>query len=239
MSETPVDAPRIPDSDPGESEHLHANATIDYRSEFIRKSIHLCSLSIPVVYYFISQRLALTLLIPTFLAFFVVDLTRFYHEPTRRWFFRWFGWLLRKHEADTVTKRLTGATNILFSGIVCVLIFPKIITVNAFAILIISDITAALVGRRFGKRKFLQKSLEGTTGFFVSAVLVVLLAPKVEGLTLEYVIGIIAAAIGALVEARSSKIDDNITVPLAIGFVMWALYALLLPTLDIYRTSLI
>jgi dolichol kinase len=210
-------------------------ATIDYKSEFIRKLIHLCSLSIPTIYFFISKQLALELLVPTFLAFFVVDLARFYHEPTQTWFYRWFGWLLRRHESDSKTKRLTGATNILLSAIVCVLIFPKIIAVNAFAILIISDITSALVGRRFGRRRFFQKSFEGTLAFFVSAVVVVFLAPKVEGLALEYGIGVIAAGVGAVVEAASTKIDDNITVPLSVGFILWALYALLLPAVDLYR----
>jgi dolichol kinase len=234
MSDSPADVHEPRTHHSSESELLHAKATIDYRSEFIRKLIHLCSLSIPTVYYFISKETALALLIPTFLAFFVVDLTRLFHEPTRAWFIRWFGWLLRKHESDTQTKRLTGATNILFSGIVCVLIFPKIITVNAFAILIISDITAALVGRRFGKRRFFQKSLEGAAGFFVSAVIVVLLAPKVEGLGMEYAIGIVAAAAGAIIEALSTMIDDNISVPLGIGFIMWGLYALLLPAVNLY-----
>jgi len=235
MSEPPMDVDKIPAHVSRESGHLESKATIDYKSEFIRKSIHLCSLSIPVIYYFISKSLALTLLVPTFLAFFLVDLARFYHEPSRRWFFRWFGWLLRKHEADSGVKRLTGATNILFSAIVCVLIFPKIITVNAFAILIISDITAALVGRRYGRKRFLRKSLVGATGFFLSAVVVVLLAPKVEGLVLEYVIGILAAAAGAVIESLFTTIDDNISVPVGIGLVMWALYAVLLPAVDLFK----
>jgi dolichol kinase len=235
MSEIPAAVQNGPTHDKGEPGHLESMATIDYKSEFIRKSIHLCSLSIPGIYYFISKSLALTILAPTFLAFLVVDLARFYHEPTRQWFFKWFGWLLRKHESDHVVKRLTGATNILFSAIICVLIFPKIITVNAFAILIISDITSALVGRRWGRRRFLRKSLVGATGFFVSAVVVVLVAPKVEGLMLEYAIGIAAAAVGAVVESLSTKVDDNISVPLSIGFVMWALYTLLLPAVDLFK----
>ena len=234
MSESPLDADRPPTHDPSESEELHSAATIDYKSEFFRKLIHLCSLSIPTIYYFISKQFALELLVPMFLGFFFVDLARFYHKGTQAWFYRWFGWLLRKHESDSNTKRLTGATNILFSAVICVLIFPKIITINAFAILIISDITSALIGRRFGRRRLFQKSWEGTLGFFVSAVVVVLLAPKVERLPLEYAIGIIAAAVGALVEAASSKIDDNISVPLAIGFALWGLYALILPAVNLY-----
>jgi dolichol kinase len=234
MSETPLDVKDAPTHELGESEPLHAKATIDYKSEFIRKLIHLCSLSIPIIYYFISRELALELLVPMFLAFFVIDLARFFHKPTQAWFYRWFGWLLRRHESDSKSKRLTGATNILFSAIVCVLIFPKIITVNAFAILIISDITSALVGRRFGKHRFFQKSLEGATGFFVSAIVVVLLAPKIEGSLMEYVVGIIAAAAGAVTESLSTTIDDNISVPLVIGFVLWALYLFLLPSVNLF-----
>jgi dolichol kinase len=235
MSETPIDGDETRTHMDRESESLHSKATIDYKSEFVRKLIHLCSLSIPTIYYFISKQLALWLLAPMFLGFLTVDLARFYHEPTQTWFYRHFGSLLRRHETDTRTLSLTGATNILFAAILCVLIFPKIITVNAFAILIISDITSALVGRRFGKRRFFQKSLEGAMGFFVSATIVVFLAPKFEGLPLEYGIGIFSAAVGAVIEALSTTIDDNISVPLGIGFVMWALYALLLPSINLYR----
>jgi len=236
MSETPaLHEPRTPqDSEP---RLLHSKATIDYKSEFIRKLIHLCSLSIPTIYFFISKTLALELLTPMFLGFLIIDLARFYHESTQAWFYRWFGWLLRKHESDSNSKRLTGATNILFSAIVCVLIFPKIITINAFAILIISDITSALYGRRFGKHPFLFKSREGALSFFVSAVIVVLIAPKIERLPMEYVVGIVAAAAGAVTESLSTTIDDNISVPLVIGFVLWALYAVLLPTVNLYALA--
>jgi dolichol kinase len=235
MNESAPDAVQARTSASREYELLREQATIEYKNEVIRKSIHLCSLSIPVVYYFISKELALSMLVPIAAAFLGVDLARYYHKPTREWFHRWFGWLLRKHEDDEVRKRLTGATNILISGIICILIFPKIIIVNAFAILILSDITSALVGRRFGKKKFFQKSREGAIGFFVAGLVVVLLAPKVEGAVSEYVIGIVGVAVGAVVEALSIKIDDNITVPVSIGFVMWGLYALLLPGIDLYR----
>jgi dolichol kinase len=234
MSGSPEDSHEHRAHNAREPELLQSQATIDYKSEFIRKSIHLCSLSFPIIYFFISKQLALEILVPMFLAFFIVDLARFYHQPVQAWFYRWFGWLLRKYERDFRTKRLTGATAILFSAIVCVLLFPKIIAINAFAILIIADSTSALFGRRFGKRRFFGKSLEGAISFFVSATVVVILAPKVQGLALEYAIGVFAAVVGAVVEAASTKVDDNLSVPLAIGLVMWALYALLLPDVNLY-----
>jgi dolichol kinase len=211
---------------------MHAAATIDYRSELFRKAIHLCSLSIPVVYTFITRDLALVLLIPVTAGFLVVDLARYYLPPVARLFYRVFGSLLRKHEQDEKVKRLNGATNVLLSAVLCVLVFPKLVTITAFAILIISDSTSALVGRRFGRRRFFRKSLEGALSFFVSAILVVLVSPKAGAGPAEYLLGFVAAAFGAVVES-ASPIDDNIAVPVGIGIVLWVLYALFLPGVDL------
>jgi dolichol kinase len=215
--------------------HLEHTATIEYKHEFVRKAIHMCSLSIPIIYYFLSEGQALSLLVPLTLAFLVVDIARHHSQTISRWFYNWFGWLLRRHEQEGSVKRLSGATNVLISACFCVLIFPKIIAINAFAILIVSDTTSALVGRRFGKKRFFKKSLEGSLAFFVSALVVIAFAPKVERMPLEYVIGVTAAAIGAIVEAISVKIDDNITIPVSIGIVMWLLYLWILPSVDLFR----
>jgi dolichol kinase len=215
--------------------HLEQNATIDYRYEIVRKGIHLFSLSIPTIYFFISQPFALCLLLPITAGFIGIDIARFYIPSVSRWFYRWFGWLLRRHETDANRKQLNGASNVLISASLCVLVFPKVIAINAFTILIISDTTSALIGRRFGKRRFLAKSLEGSLAFFISAVIVILIAPKVAHLPAEYALGVIAAAIGAVVEALPTKIDDNLTIPLAVGFSLWWLYLLLLPALELTR----
>jgi dolichol kinase len=216
-----------------ELKHLERNATIDYRYEIVRKGIHLFSLCIPIIYFFISQQFALCLLLPITAVCISVDMTRYYFPSVSRWFYRWFGWLLRRHETDTNQKRLTGASNVLISASLCVLLFPKVIALNAFTILIISDTISALIGRRFGRHRFLAKSLEGSLAFFISAVIVIAIAPKVNRLPTEYVIGIIAAAIGTVVEALPIRIDDNLTIPLAVGFSLWWLYILLLPALDL------
>ena len=77
---------------------------------------------------------------------------------------------------------------------------------------------AALIGRKFGKHRFLSKSFEGTLAFFISASIVVFFTPKIEGLFLEYLIGIIAAAVAAIVENISfGWMDDNLTIPVSMG----------------------
>lgn len=205
-----------------------------YRSELARKAIHLCSLSIPIIYFFIPRGTALMIMVPLMLAFVIVDLARYYSPPIQKWFYATFGWMLRKHEAHEKLIRLNGASYVLISATICMLIFPKIVTVISFSVLIICDMTAALIGRRFGAHRFLGKSLEGSLAFFLSGIAVVLATPKIQHDPAEYAIGFIAVAIGACVEALSVSVDDNLTIPLSVGLTVWAGYYLLLPACNVY-----
>jgi dolichol kinase len=212
-----------------------ASVEESYSTELIRKSIHLCSLSIPVVYYFISRESALTILIPLALAFGLSDIARLTIPQVGALYNTVFGFLLRRHEVRATKRRLNGATFVLLSALICVWLFPKVIVITAFAILIISDTAAALIGRRWGRHPFRSKTVEGTTAFFITALLVVALAPKIEYQATEYLIGTLAALLGTFVEAVSGDlIDDNLSIPISIALLMWVLYALLLPSVNVW-----
>lgn len=210
------------------------NGTIQYRDELYRKLIHLTSLSIPIIYYFITEETAAIILgVLAGVALFI-DWGRYLHPEAGKIFYKIFGFLLREHELDHKKKNLNGATYVLVSALVSVLIFPKVIFISAFSILIVSDSAAALIGRKFGKRKFLSKSLVGTLTFFISACIVILFTPKVGGFFEEYLLGFIAAFVGAIVENISFKlVDDNLSIPLSVGFTMWGLYLALMPNLEL------
>jgi dolichol kinase len=150
-----------------------------------------------------------------------------------------FGFILRKHEVSS-KKTLTGGTYVLISASITVFIFPKIFVITSFAILIISDISAALIGRKFGKIKIYEKTLEGSIAFFVSAVIVILFTPKIHYLPMEYVIAFISAFFGALAELFSFNIlDDNLAIPITISSIMWGLYLWWLPNINVYALDLI
>ncbi len=210
------------------------NGTINYRDEVVRKLIHLCSLAIPIIYYFIPRSSAILILsVVTFFAV-VLDLGRYLSPAVGKVFYKIFGFLLRKHEIDHTKKNLNGATYVFISALICVIIFPKILFITAFTVLIISDSMAALIGRKFGRHKFLAKSFEGTLTFFISASIVILFTPKVEGNLTEYLIGFIAAAVGAIVENLSfGFFDDNLSIPISIGLTMWLLYIIWLPNITL------
>lgn len=208
---------------------------VSFQFELMRKGIHMMSLSIPVAYYFMTKELALTFLVPLTLLFLLGDGLRTFHEPTFRLYHRIFGRMLRPHEKTKQKKTLNGASWVLISALLCVLVFPKVIAITAFAILIVSDTVAALIGRRFGTKKFNDKSLEGSSAFVVSAAIVIMFTPKIAYVPAEYVIAIVSAVIGAIAEVFSFDIiDDNFAIPIAIGSAMWLLYFLFLPELNLY-----
>lgn len=202
----------------------------DYRGELFRKAIHLCSLSIPVGYALLDRPTVLLILIPVTLFFLITDLARLFAPSFRNFYHSTFGWLMRAHERGPGTRNLNGASYVLVAACICILVFPEIIAITAFSILIVSDTAAALVGRRFGKGKFLAKTVEGSLGFFLSALAVVLLSPKAGLGWEEYVIGATGAAAGTVVEALPIALDDNLTIPLSVGVVMFVLYLVLFPS---------
>ncbi len=204
--------------------------SIAYKSELMRKGIHLCSLSIPVIYYHISKETALWILVPLMIISIFVEYSRYYIPSVSKIFYSVFGFMLREHEKDEKSKKLNGATFVFVSAVIMVAFFPKIFAVAAFAVLILSDIAAALIGRRFGKHKFLSKSLEGTLSFFVVGCIVMLFTPKITGAPAEYLIAFAAVFVGAIAENISyGYFDDNLSVPVSIGGTMWILYSIFLP----------
>ena len=207
-------------------------SSINYRDEVLRKLIHLCSLSIPIISAKIEHVTSIIILASLTAFAVILDMSRYFHPTIAKFFYKFFGFMLRKHEIDKKKRNLNGATYVLLSALLCFLIFPEKIFATAFSVLIISDSSAALIGRKFGKHKFLAKSLEGTLAFFFSAVIVVMFTPKVNYQTAEYVIAFVAVFIGGIVENVSyGWADDNFTIPISIGAIMWVGYLFFLPEL--------
>ena len=224
-------------TDPQAQSQAHAPAVDEVRhirqitlaNEFVRKGIHLGSLSIPVIYYFIERPTAIAILVGMAVFSLIIDIGRHKFPGLRVYVNKVFGAILREHERDSKKMLLSGATWVILSALLCVILFPKLITVTAFAILIISDASSALFGRAFGKHKFLDKSLEGSMAFVVSGWIVVAVTPKALNHVAEYVAGAIGTVVGGIVEAASVRLrlDDNLSVPVSIGITMWLILWLL------------
>lgn len=200
---------------------------ISYTSELARKGIHLSSLWIPAMYLHVQHGTAIGILLALTVASLVVDLLMHVHEPTRTFMMRYFGGMLRPHETTSERIHLTGASWVLIAALLTFAVFPKIISVTAFTVLNVSDSFAALIGRRFGKRQFFDKSLAGSVAFMVSASAIVVFYGWLFGAPQTYYVGGVAASIvTAIVEASSTrlKVDDNLSIPFSFGLTMMALH---------------
>ncbi|MCS7081654.1 MAG: SEC59/DGK1/VTE5 family protein [Bacteroidetes bacterium] len=194
--------------------------SLPFAEELKRKGIHLLSLSIAIGYYVLGRALALGVLVPMAALSFLVEVMRTRSGPFRRWFEACFGSLLRPHERDLGDRklRLTGATWLLVGAVLTVGLFSRPIGAAAIAMLILSDIAAALVGRRWGRRRLPfnpNKTVAGSAAFCATALLVALCTPGLPPL-----VGLVGAVAATLAEALDRPLDDNLRIPLAAGSAM-------------------
>jgi len=182
--------------------------------EVNRKIVHLISLAIPIGYALTSRETALTVLLLLFLGFLFVDLLRRYHRGTSSLFQRYIiGTVLRENE----THRLMGSTYFLLASVLVILLFSKPIAMVSVLILIISDTCAAWVGRGIGRVAIFEKTLEGSLAFLLSALLIVWFYPG-----LNRIAGSLAALGATVIELLPIPIDDNVTIPLVAGVIMFS-----------------
>jgi dolichol kinase len=180
--------------------------------EISRKIVHLVSLSIPIGYALMAKETALFILLLLFLGFLSVDLLRHYHSGIASLFRKYFlGTVLREQEKAT----LMGATYLLFSTLLTILLFPKPIAIASILILILADTSAALVGKAIGKVSIFGKTIEGSVAFFLCALLIVWTYPNLNRFS-----GSLAALGATVIEILPTGIDDNLTIPLIASAIM-------------------
>jgi dolichol kinase len=75
-----------------------------------------------------------------------------------------------------------------------------------------------LVGKGIGKISIFEKTLEGSIAFFLSSLLIVWVYPNLNRFS-----GSLAALGATLVEILPIKVDDNLTIPLVTGAIMFFL----------------
>jgi dolichol kinase len=181
--------------------------------EIKRKLVHLATLVIPAGYAFASEATVLTFLVPFFLLYLAVDLLRHFHPGMASLFQRqFFGRVLREKEKPT----LMGSTFFLFASILTILLFPRPVAIASLLILILSDTAAALAGKGFGRIRVFGKTLEGSMAFLITSLLIVWVYPGLDRLS-----GSFAALGAAVIEVLPISLDDNLTIPLVAGAIMF------------------
>jgi len=195
---------------------------ISFYNEFKRKAIHLFALCIPLGYFFLPKPLSILILTPFALGAIMIDIIRLRRLPLHGFLNRLLGPILREHESAD----FAGASYILSASFFTILLFDKSVAVAAISFIILGDIAAALIGRRFGKTKIKwsmvesndpnnRKSLEGSLSCLLMCIIVVLVVPH-----LPLWVGIVGALVATVVEGITLPINDNFSVPLISGLSM-------------------
>lgn len=200
---------------------LHIDVNKSFKKEFYRKLIHLSSLWIPALIYFVQPAVSIMI----FSTIFIGDVLLEYGNYKKwRWARRTFGLLfyktLRNKELKRSQLQLSGGAYVMLAAIACTLLFPANIAVVALTVMLISDTCAALFGKAFGTRRlYKNKSLEGTVAFFLSALIIMMIYNFILPVTYA---SILAAFIATMVEMYEDKIeiDDNLSIPISVGAVL-------------------
>ncbi len=185
------------------------------RSEYFRKIIHIFNLVIPFTYlFFLESRFqALRILVPLTLFAIVLEYLRVRSAVIKKIFNNFLKSMLRIHEMD---GKYTGATWVFISSTLTIAIFPKEIAIISLVYMSLGDTIAGLVGRKFGKTKFYNKSIEGS----LAGLIVCLLSGYLVNLTLPLVVVFSGAFAAMFIELLPMPIDDNLSVPLFAGTIM-------------------
>jgi glycerol-3-phosphate acyltransferase PlsY len=176
-------------------------------------------LSIPVAALFLPRTVLLVSLgAVTFIAL-ALELIRLKVPLINRWFLSFFKPLLRKEEA----LRLTGTSYSLAGALIVFLVFPRDIAILAVSFLAVGDAMATIVGKQIGKTRLLGKrTLEGDLACFVSCIAVGFIG-YFAGLKVSW-LAILVGSLGATIaEAVPLPLNDNLTLPLFAGLVMFAI----------------
>ena len=195
---------------------------IPYRQEVLRKLVHLSSLWMPFSLFYLP-RLFNAIMFGTFAVLNVlIEIAVFRQVPyVTPLYKKLFGKMAR--ESKPGEFRFSGAPPMYASACLTALCFSNRVASCAFAILILSDTSAALIGRKWGWHRFFNgKSLEGSLSFLLSGWILAAgfcVAGNLPGTTLA--IWLFGVAVSCIAEFFNEQIhlDDNFTIPLLFGAV--------------------
>lgn len=184
--------------------------------EVFRKFIHLIQIPILAGYTLItitfSKRIGLLALTFSLLVLLELEYIRIEYKPKitqqiSRFFERF---ILRRHERNNIA----GTIFYVSGAIIVFSVFDYPIAVLALLLTAFGDLTSALTGIAWGKRKiFRKKSYIGTLcGFTANILTGYFVLPEFPQIFIPM------AIVASFVEMITQKLDDNLTVPLFSGF---------------------
>ena len=185
---------------------------LNYRQECYRKFIHLSSSSIPFMLWYFGKDsfqawiLTIAIILP------ILDYGRRHNQYLYIIYKFFFASFTRPVERDI----LSGASWVIIGAALTIYFFNETTAIISLLVLSIADSIAAIIGIKYGCTKLFSKSLEGSTAFFITSLVIVLsLSPAI------FLVNFMAVFVVTLVELFSTpRINDNILIPIVLAAIL-------------------
>lgn len=207
---------------------------LNYRGELSRKGLHLLALSYPVGFVLLGRSVGLWIAISLSLVALSLDFLRTRSSAVHRFFDFTFGFMMRARERDVLRGKtvINGATWVAVSFTLLVIFFPEDLAIVSFALFMIGDAVAAMVGRRWGRNQWARRgcTVEGSIAFFLAGLAMAFGLASAYSAVAYYDIETLAlvggVAVACLLEAAPLPVNDNLIAPLGAALSMLAITAL-------------
>lgn len=192
-----------------------------YKQELYRKLVHLSSLWIPALIYFTPRYISVSVFSIILFGNIFLEYGNYKKWPlVRKTFGSLIFKILRSNERKRSHFQVSGSVYVMLAATLCTLLFIKPIAIVALTTMLFADTAASLVGKAHGTHKIRnKKTYEGSTAFFVTALVINFLYAPLLPFTIVSVIACCIATLAELYEDRIN-IDDNLSVPLSIGIIL-------------------
>ena len=200
---------------------------LPYSGEVGRKALHLLALAMPLGMVLVGKVWSVSVLVPLALVAVGADVLRARSEGFNQFIRRYFGFMMRMKEMPPVGEpvAINGASWVMVSAALLAVVFPISIAVPAFAMFMLGDAAAALIGRRFGRWHWGRspRTVEGSLAFLLTGLLFMALYPN-----LPFWIGTIGVVVATVFEALPGPFNDSVRVPFVTALVIFLIerYAL-------------
>ena len=186
---------------------------LSIKDELLRKLIHICSSIFAYALFFLDQTTVCLIVGLGAILILSFEILRSQYFSVNRIFIKVFGKVTRNFEET----ELTGATYVMVASFIVLLpIFEFYVCIFSILIMSYSDTAAAIIGKKYGKTRLFNKTLEGSFAFLLTAFIILLIMyPHVD-----WWLSVFAIIIAAIVELVPLKVDDNFSVPIIVALIV-------------------
>jgi len=175
------------------------------------------AMAFPILGFFVSKVVLVTLIGSVFALFFFTDLIRILNKRVNKFFLKDIRKAFTIHK-DKEAIRISSMTLFLFGCFISFFLFDRNIAFTAVTFLIFGDMSAKILGIAYGRHKIFNKSLEGSLSHFMACVVLGYIVHLYLNIPLLLIFA--GATAATLIVAVPFNVDDNLSVPVVTGSIL-------------------